>query len=594
MLFPYGNIKKQCFYFLNRISYLHSLLKNRLLLLTKCIGIIIFIQSNKKSFVFFNVTQFLGALNDNVFKLIIVFLLIHLRGATSASLILSLVGAVFVIPFLLFLSTAGILADRLSKRNILVTMKFAEFFIMLLSLVSIYFQSQIGCFILLFLMATQSAIFSPSKYGILPEIVPKHKLSKANGILNALSFLAIITGTFLGTFITDITNKHFFLAANFCVVIAFIGLLTSLKIKKTPAKRSTKKINPLFLKEIYNTLKLSYKRKHLLPSIFGAGYFLFIGGYAQLNTIPYAIESLGLTDLGGGYLFTSTAVGIAIGSLIAGKVSKDRVELGLSCVSGFVVAFLLLVLGVFSTNLVMAIILLILLGVFGGMFLIPFETFLQVKSPENRRGQIIAAANFVSFLGVLIASFLLYLFSNVFHFSAATGFFIIGIITFIFNFINTGRLSDVFLPYFVKKFLKHFYRVEVNLIPPKNSIIVSKEFSWPQALTLFWKIDNLKIITVGKKLKNFPFLSCLSNTINIISESKVTLEKLKSEAEKLENNSTTLCILLKHLTIEPAEIKNTFPDNKIYLMQSNKYQRTKKVLWFNTSKTIFTTNFTEI
>ncbi|MBU4348479.1 MFS transporter, partial [Patescibacteria group bacterium] len=105
----------------------------------------------KHSFKFLNATQFLGALNDNVFKLLIIYLLINVQGVSRAPIILSLAGAIFVIPFLLFSSAAGVLADRISKRSILVTMKFAEIIIMALSLIAIYFKSGPALYGLLFL-----------------------------------------------------------------------------------------------------------------------------------------------------------------------------------------------------------------------------------------------------------------------------------------------------------------------------------------------------------------------------------------------------------------------------------------------------------
>lgn len=553
----------------------------------------LFDKKNDKSFLYLNITQFLGALNDNIFKLLIVFMLINNKGPNSASTILSIAGAVFVIPFILFSSASGILADKHSKRSIIVGTKIAELVFMAASLIAINYESAIGVYIFLFLLATQSAVFGPSKYGIIPEIVPTSYVSKANGAMVALTFLAIIIGTFLASFITDVTNKHFVVAANICVIIAVIGLYASLKIKKTTPQGSNKKINPFFIYEIYQTLKLSFKRKYLLPSIFGSAFFLFLGGYIQLNVIPFAIQSLKLSEVGGGYLFLSTAIGIALGALIAGKISKDRVEVGLSCLSGFVLSILLILLGVYHTNIIYSVIILILLGVFGGFFIIPFDSFIQVKSPESRRGQIIATANFMSFSCVLVASFMLYFLSNILNLSAATGFIVIGILTLIFNFINTGRLSDLFFPYVTKLILKPFYRMEISVVPPKNSIIILNEFSWRQMLTLFSKIDNLKIITAGKKFKNFPLLNCFSDTIYMISEKKLTLSTIKEAEENVTDKDSIICLLLR-TPVEPQEIKNLFNDRPIYIMKTQKTKIMKSFLGKKFSRTIFSATLERI
>ena len=554
----------------------------------------LFENKNERSFLFLNTTQFLGALNDNIFKLLIVFMLISIKGPEQASKILSIAGAVFVIPFLFFSSASGIMADRISKRTIIVATKWAEFIIMALSLIAIYYKSEIGVYILLFLLATQSAIFGPSKYGIIPEIVPTSRVTKANGALVASTFLAIIIGTFLASFITDITNKHFVLAETLCIFVAILGLLASFKIKKTSPCGSKKKINPFFIYEIYQSLKLSYKRKYLLPSIFGSAFFLFLGGYIQLNVIPFAIQSLHLTEVGGGYLFLATAIGIAIGALLAGKISKDRVELGLSCLSGFILSFLLILLGIYHTKIFFAVPILVLLGIFGGMFIIPFDSYIQVKSPESRRGQIIATANFMSFSCVLVASVMLYVLSNVLGLSAATGFITIGILTFIFNFINTGRLSDLFFPFVTKLVLKHFYRMEINEIPPRNSIIIMNDFSWRQMLTLFSKIDNLKIITAGKKLKDFPLLNCFSDTIYMISEKKLSLLTIKKAEEKINEKDSIICLLLKN-PFDQDELKKLFSDtHPLYLMKTTKTKILKSFLGKKFPRTIFITTLERI
>lgn len=482
------------------------------------------------SFKALNITQFLGALNDNVFKLLIVFLLINMQGKDHSSSILATTGAIFVIPFLLFSAAAGVLADRLSKRNILVSMKLSETLIMVFSVIAIFYQSKITLFILLFLMAAQSTIFGPSKYGIIPEIVPKNMIPKANGILTSLTFLAIIIGTFLASFITDLTDKNFFLASFFCVAIAFTGLMVSLKIEKTPAKRSSKKISVFFVRDIYKTLKLSYKRRYLLPSILGASFFLFIGGFVQLNTIPFAIQTLGFDEVGGGYLFLSTALGITIGSFLAGKLSKGKIELGLSCICGFLTGFLLILLGIFS-NVVISIILLTLLGAFGGMFLIPFESFLQAKSPHKKRGQVIASSSFLSFLGVLIASGLLYLLENILDFSAASGFICLGLIMLFFNIFNTKSLIEHLIFYIFKNFSKIFKNLKIANLPKRNSIFLVEKKDLKKVFFLLSEIDNLKIISL-KKLKLWNLLYPLSS-IN-------SLEKIFKR-----HRSATFCLIVR-------------------------------------------------
>ncbi len=473
-------------------------------------------KSEMRSFHFLNVTQFLGALNDNIFKFLVIFFLINLKGSEAASTVLAIAGGVFVVPFLLFSASAGVLADRKSKQKVVVCTKIAELIIMLCGTLAIYLKSEVGSYSILFLMASQSAAFGPCKYGIIPEIVASNKVSKANGLLNSMTYLAVIIGTFLAAQITNFTNKNFVTASLLCIVISIVGIFTSLQIEKTPAKHSQKKLSPNFFGDIMKTLSLSHKKPHLLWAILGSAFFLFIGGFTQLNAIPFAIASLNLSEVAGSYLFLITAVGIAIGSIIAGKLSRDRVEIGMACTAGFILGFLYLLLFLFSASLSISVIMLILLGLFGGLFLIPFDAFIQLNSPDESRGQVVAATNFMSFVGVLLASIFLYLTNSLLQFSPAAGFGIIGVLSLLFAILITGRMSHLFFPYFVDKILLRFYSVEIRALPKKPCVLLLDKCAFPETLVLFSLFHHLRIFRIAKLFKKFPYFDGLIKTFHLI------------------------------------------------------------------------------
>ncbi|MDE3045034.1 MAG: MFS transporter [Verrucomicrobiota bacterium] len=511
-----------------------------------------FFHTDYRSFYLLNVTQFLGALNDNIFKLLVIYFLINIEGPASANTILSLAGAIFVIPFLLFSAGAGVLADRISKRTIIVFAKILELLIMVFGLAAVYFESHIGTYTALFFMAAQSALFGPSKYGVIPELVESKMVSKANASMTSLTYLAIILGTFLASFIVDITDKNFILEAIFCVLIAVAGLVASLGIGRTAPQNSPKKINPFFLYEIYDTLRMSWQIPHLLPAIFGTSFFLFCGAFTQLNIIPFAMQSLNLSEVGGGYLFLSTAVGIAIGAVLAGQLSKDKVEPGLSCIAGFFLALFLMALHLTSSSLIMTIIWLGLLGMFGGAYLIPFDAFIQVHSPDEKRGQVIATANFCSFLGVLMAAFCLYFISEELGFSASSGFFLMGIFAFFINLIMAGRLSSLFFPFFVKKILKRFRRlILTSPIPPLSTLVVLQSNSWWDAILLSSCLPNLKILLPDAYFKKFPWVNGFIDSIRIVPpelRERRALRKLFDQIEKFQAKNNSVCLFLHRRT----------------------------------------------
>src|SRR5210317_2102033 len=147
-----------------------------------------------RSFAWLNTTQFFGALNDNIFQMLVIFFLTALIGGgtdAQASIMASAM-IYFVLPFLLFSHAAGVLADRFSKRSVIVSTKFIEVIVMLGGLIAVYFRhpslSSVIMYAMIFLMCTQSAFFGPSKFGIIPELVDKTRLSRANGLLVGLTY----------------------------------------------------------------------------------------------------------------------------------------------------------------------------------------------------------------------------------------------------------------------------------------------------------------------------------------------------------------------------------------------------------------------
>ncbi|MBI5273819.1 MAG: MFS transporter [Chlamydiales bacterium] len=415
----------------------------------------------RHALLFLNITQFLGALNDNVFKFLAVFLLIDLKGVANSGEILFWIGIVYVLPFLLFSSSGGIFADRFSKQKIIIFMKGFEILVMIGALVAFYFQSPLGVYVALFFLSTHSAFFGPPKYSIIPEIVETESITKANGIITSSTYLAIILGSFLASFVTQITNKNFLLTAIFCLFIAVTGFISSLFIPPTDAQRQKQKITPFFIRDIYKTLQFCKNYKFFLLAMSGSLFFLFIGAFLQLNIVPFAIESLGLSEIGGGYLFLSSSIGIALGAVVAGRTSQKSGNLGLSCLAIGITATFFFLIPVCTFSIIATLICLALLGFGGGMFIVPIDSFIQTYSPDEKRGKIVATSNFLSFCGVLLAPICIYLFSSILHLSAATGFFIMGIITLAYFCVIARKLSGIFLNYASRKLLHPFFHIDI-------------------------------------------------------------------------------------------------------------------------------------
>lgn len=405
-------------------------------------------QTNWPSFHALNFCQFIGSMNDNLFKLLLVYCFIHIEGVGASNQLLSLAGVVFVMPFLFLATTAGTMADRYSKKSVILVTRAIEIAALSLGALSFGLGNKMLGFTALFILACHSALFGPSKYGIVPELVAKKDISKANGLLTLCTYTAMIIGTFLASFLTDISNYNFIHASLLPILFSIAAFAVAFRIKKTPASGSQKKMSLLMLHEMWANLRTIRKEPFLLSAVFGSAFFLFAGSFIQLNVIPFAIYSLGLTDVQGGYMFLLTALGIGLGSFLAGKFSGKAVEFGLIPIGGFGLALCFFLLNGLSFSLYAILPIMFLIGMCGGLYLVPLDSYIQVASPPTHRGQIVATSNFFGFVGVLISAILLYCTAELFDMKPDSAFALMGGIVLITMVFLSLSLSGYILRFF--------------------------------------------------------------------------------------------------------------------------------------------------
>jgi acyl-[acyl-carrier-protein]-phospholipid O-acyltransferase/long-chain-fatty-acid--[acyl-carrier-protein] ligase len=473
-----------------------------------------------RSFRWLNATQFLGALNDNMFKLFIIFYLIGVQGADQAGMITAKAGAVFVLPFLLFSAASGVLADRLSKQRIIVAVKVMEVAVMLLGAAAFWTGSRFGLYAVLFLMATQSSLFGPSKYGIVPELVQKDQLSRANGVLESLTYLAIVLGTGLAPFLAQAMSADYHRAAIVCVVFAVAGLAACLKIGTTPPAGSAKEISPLFLREIWKTLRSIRRDGYLFLAVLGSAYFLFLGAFIQINLIPYGMETLALGQEQSGYLFLVAAVGIGLGAFWAGKLSGRNVEFGVVPIGAAGLALAPMALSAAPPSLLLIVTLILLLGLSAGLFMVPLHAFIQMRAPREKLGEILAASGFLSWVGVLLASALTWLLTGALGLSAARGFQVVGILTLGLTLITLKILPDFLLRFLALAAMKCCYRLKVvgrhNVPLEGPALLVPNHVTWLDALLLTATQQRRIRFVMHRSIYNTRWLNPLFRLMGVI------------------------------------------------------------------------------
>ena len=435
-----------------------------------------------RSFGYLNIAQFLGALNDNVFKLLLIAFLIGRAEPGEASNIAALAGAVFVVPFLLFTAFAGKLADRWSKRNIIVSVKVAELCVMTAGCLAFIGGSVGLLYLVLFLMAAQSAFFGPSKYGIIPELVRPEQLSRANSFLEALTYLAVVIGTACTPLLLGLANERYGVACLFCAAVGVAGLATSLMIRRTPAAGGGEGASVFFVRDIWRTLRDIRGDRRLLWAVFASAYFLLIGTFIYINVIPYGIEQLGLDGTQSGYMFIPAAIGIGVGAFWAGRLSGRHVEFGVVPLGAMGLTISSVGLGLTRGGLAPVFGLIFLTGVSAGLFIVPVHSFIQLRSSSRQRGQVLAASSFLGWVGALLASGLIYLFSNLWSMSAAQMFVVLGLMTLAPTLITLAVLPDFFVRFLGMLLARMCYRISVtgqdNLPTTEGALLVCNHVSW--------------------------------------------------------------------------------------------------------------------
>jgi acyl-[acyl-carrier-protein]-phospholipid O-acyltransferase/long-chain-fatty-acid--[acyl-carrier-protein] ligase len=405
-------------------------------------------------------TQFLGAFNDNVFKIVVILLAATAPGR-DATRDVSLAGAMFIAPFLLFSGYAGDIADRFNKRRVLVAMKIFEVVAMALAIPALASGRFPLHMAVLFLMGTQATFFSPAKYGIVPEIVGNDDLSRANGLLEMSTFLAIVLGTAIGgPLVIFWRNQPAWIGAGLAVV-GVAGLVMSLRIPDVPPARPAGRIALNPFGEMWRAIRRLYPDRTLWMTTVGISYFWFLGALLQMALALFGQNALHVAEAEISWLLTALAIGIGLGSLAAGRLSGDKVELGLVPIGSIGMGVFSLWLAASPPSFAQAAMALVLLGFFGGWFVVPLNALLQQRPNASEKGRVLAANNVLNTIGIILASATLTVLGDVFALPVTRILVIAGVFTLVSNVYVLAKLPDFFVRFTLWLLTHTIYRITI-------------------------------------------------------------------------------------------------------------------------------------
>ncbi len=350
-------------------------------------------------------TQFQGAFNENALKFLTIYLVLALvRDKAQRDQLEFLVGVLFAAPFILFSLSGGYLADRFSKRSVTLWTKVFEIGVMLLAVLALAGPNFPLALAAIFLVCTQGALFGPSKYGLLPELLPAEKLSWGNGVLELGTFLGIIAGSVCGALLADAFKGHQIYSGALLFAFTAVGLLCSLGISRVPAADPAKRFHLASLIDVWSPMKLIRSDRVLWLAVLGNTYFFLVAALLQFNIFLYGQDVLHLDSTHGGLLQAAVAIGIGVGSLVAGFLSGGKIEYGLIPLGALGMTLLGLCLAIPGLTFEAVLLLLAGLGFAGGFFIVPISALIQHIPEEEHKGGVLGAANWLSFVGVGVAS----------------------------------------------------------------------------------------------------------------------------------------------------------------------------------------------
>ena len=496
--------------------------------------------------------QFQGGFSDNALKWIISFLILGL-GLSQLErdrLFVLIVPELFSVPFILFSMFGGYLADRYSKRSVIIGTKFFEMATAAMAIAGLLQHSLVLECAAGFLMTCQAAVFGPSKYGIMPELLPEERLSWGNGILELGTFLAIILGTIAAGISTPLVKGREYWSGIALVVLAIIGLFASLSISRAPAAKPDAKFRWNPLGDLITQIGEIRKDRLLSLAVIGNMYFWFLGALLLINVVLYGTDVMHVSEEVASRLLVASSLGIAFGSFLAGYLSGGKIEYGLVPLGAIGITAITASLSRPGLSFDSVIVHLIFLGFFAGFFAVPINALIQHRPPPDRKGAIIAAANLLSFVGIAMQPIAQYAMIYIGHPNPARVFLITSLLTLGATICVAIFLPDSLVHMGAWLITRPLYRLRSNgreNIPETGgALLVSNHVSFVDALLLITCTERPVRFLIVKDIYDHPVIKPfvkLARAIPISTESHAR-EMIKSlrKANEAVRAGEVVCI----------------------------------------------------
>jgi acyl-[acyl-carrier-protein]-phospholipid O-acyltransferase/long-chain-fatty-acid--[acyl-carrier-protein] ligase len=502
------------------------------------------------------IAQFFGAFNDNAWKLMVALLAIRQATAgltpgteleASAQTQTALTFIIFTLPLVLLSLIGGTLADRVSKRTVIISIKVVEVLLMSAGTVALWLNSAGGILPLIVLcgMGAHSALFAPSKYGILPELIPHERLAAGNGLLEVWTFAAILAGTAAGGFLLQSAGEQVWMAPLALAALSVVGLIAAFAVPHVAPARATG--------GVISTIRIAWSaiqsERLLRLAIPGEIFFWTIASLFAQNILVYAKAVLHLSDAMSGLPLTLLSVGIGVGAILVGRLSQNRIEYGLVPLGAVGASIALSLLGGLTPQLIGTFLILGLLGICCSFIFVPLNAILQWRSPPDRRGAVISFSNTCVFTGILLGSLAGGSLANI-GFSTSSIFLITAGVTIAGTVWALRLMPDVFLRLLFVIFTHTLYRLRIvgqHHVPQSGgALLVPNHMSFIDGFLLMASVDRPIRFVVDVAYATHPLFKWLMTAMKVIpitsaGDTRMILRALRNAGQALDDGEI-VCI----------------------------------------------------
>lgn len=533
-------------------------------------------------------TQFLGALNDNVFRnglLILVTFQGVLVAGMDTQVLANVAGGLFILPFFLFSATAGQLADKFEKSMLMRRIKLLEIMLMSIAAVAFYTNSYLLLLFVLFLMGCQSTLFGPVKYAYLPQQLATDELVGGNALVESGTYIAIILGLITGGLIIDKGAVNQTVIGSVLVAVAAAGYLASRQVPTTRPVDPALRISWNAWSETWRIVGFARENRAVFLSILGVSWFWFFGSMMTLQVPAYTRDILAGNEVVATGLLAAFAVGVGIGALLCERMSGHRVELGL-------VPFGAIGLSVFAIDLYFAqpvahtvavssvgefaarpgtwrvLFDLTMVGAFGGFYSVPLYALIQQRSERSHLSRIIAANNIVNSIFMVLAAVIAIVCLKLIGLSIPELFLVVAALNALVAIYIFTLLPEFLMRFLAWIMISVFYRIRPtgleNIPDDGPAIVVSNHVSFMDPLILGGSIRRPMRFVMYYRIFEIPVLNFIfrhAKTIPIASakEDRDVMEAAFEQVDAELAAGNIVCIFPEGAITRDGEVQRFRP-----------------------------------